>query len=133
MHPQLPPTHSLPGHRQIDLFSASDEAWTQAAEAQLRRALTHVFLSEEPVPVLLRMTSAVPSPGRPAWRLVAHTLLARRLEPAARRQAKSRQELLESCWEQPDLRQRWQRLMSVLTGAQRCALVRQAQRLGLVH
>lgn len=118
---------------QFDLFSDDTHQWTDTTETQLRQALTQVFLREEPVPALLRMTSAVPKPGRPAWRLVAHTLLARRLRPEARLQPQSRRQALESCWDQPDLRQRWGRLMAVLSTPQRCALVRKAQRLGLMH
>lgn len=133
MNEHSTPSAALATDPQFDLFSAEDHRWTDTSEVQLRQALTRVFLREEPVPALLRMTSVVPKPGRPAWRLVAHTLLARRLRPEARLQARSRQEALESCWDQPDLRQRWERLMAALSTPQRCALVRQAQRLGLVH
>lgn len=144
--------------RQSDLFEGQADTAAHGAETELKSLVTRLFLADEPVPALLQVTAWVPAEARPAWRLVAHTLLARRLACGRRRHdtadggtdtgaesgsssepvrrtpgLQERLAVMAQSWEQPVLAERWEQLLHRLPQGQRLRLVQQASRLRLAH
>lgn len=124
-----------PGLDGVANRAAENEALRHAAAAAgLQAMLTEVFLQDEPAQRLLALGAVVPAAHRHAWHLVTHTLLARRLalgSPALLQQAADAHTVawaLTRQWEQPVLKQRWQRLISAMTARQCEQLALKARR-----
>lgn len=103
----------------------------------LKALLMNALLDDRPAQRLLQITSKVPQTCLQAWHLVAHTLLARRLDAAGpptahaggpRNNAHTVAWALQRQWEQPLLAQRWERLLGQLSPAQCERLVKQVRR-----
>ncbi|MFM8345318.1 MAG: hypothetical protein ACKOJ7_11565 [Betaproteobacteria bacterium] len=103
---------------------ASTRHHKQAAAADLLAVLRDIFLDEEPAQGLLAVAGLVPTAHQAAWHLLTHTLLARRLElgsPTHLRRAAGAHTLAWAWarqWEQPQVLQRWHRLVDALTARQ---------------
>ncbi len=127
---------------QADLFfestSGSEIPLPQHPAAHaLKALLMEALLHDHPGQRLLQITAKVPQACLQAWHLVAHTLLARRLDAAGpptahggglRDNAHTVAWALQRQWEQPLLAQRWERLLGQLSPTQCERLVKQVRR-----
>lgn len=103
----------------------------------LKALLMDALMDDHPAQRLMQITAKVPQACLQAWHLVAHTLLARRLDAAGpptaqagghRNNAHTVAWTLQRQWEQPLLAQRWERLLGQLSPAQCERLVKQVRR-----
>lgn len=125
---------------ELDRAVASGMTVGSEPERRLRALLLDMFLSDDAVPRLLRLTAHVPAHLRAHWHLVTHTLLARRLDAAAptaagrgHADAHTLAWALGRQWDEPALAQRWQRLISRMTTAQCRRLLSRSPRPSSLH
>jgi hypothetical protein len=120
-----------------DLGAAQSLTTQHSAAQALKALLMDTVLDDQPAQRLLQITAKVPEACLQAWHLVAHTLLARRLDAAGppsahsgshRNNAHTVAWALQRQWEQPLLAQRWERLLKQLSPAQCERLVKQVRR-----
>ena len=147
-----PRTHAMAS--QVELFAPADEDCSNADtsrtaehwEKALKAVMLDALLDEHPAQRLMNLAALVPAHGLQAWHLVAHTLLARRLDAAGspadmRSTGVSRVAynahtvawVLQRQWQSPVLADRWQRLLERLSPAQCRHLVRMARQRQRTH
>lgn len=137
------PEPTLRNSRRVNSSVRASGADKQRAAAALQAVLSDIFLNEEPARALLAVAPLVPAAHQGAWHLLAHTLLARRLElgsPSQLQRAAGAHTLAWAWarqWEQGAVPKRWQRLLTALSTRQCSQLAQRAadclRRLGAVH